>query len=207
MKKVTFAILALMLAFSAHATKPGNNGGGNGGCGAGQTTNGCAPSSGDNTAVGGDGGTGIGIGIGIGQGGKASAEARVRSEQSTSVTVEGDSYRLPVSSALAPMIHNTANCAIGVSGGLQAATWGISGGSAYESDTCVTIEQSKRAESMGEVDVAREIMCSLPKYREARKTTGKPCSVDAKRDVKQTASVEYTDPLIRRRLGLPPLTN
>lgn len=44
MKRTINTILAItVIAFSmsAHATKPGNNGGGNGGCGVGQTTNGC----------------------------------------------------------------------------------------------------------------------------------------------------------------------
>lgn len=39
--KHTITLLAILAAFSAHATQPGNNGGGHGGCGNGQQTNGC----------------------------------------------------------------------------------------------------------------------------------------------------------------------
>lgn len=90
MKKLTFALAILALAFSAHATKPGNNGGGNGGCGVGQQTNGCgttpstpATSSTTNAPVanGGQGGTGIGLGIG-------SAESSAKAS-STSGAISG----------------------------------------------------------------------------------------------------------------------
>lgn len=92
MKKLTFAIAIFALAFSAHATKPGNNGGGNGGCGVGQQTNGCGttpstPATGSTTnapvANGGQGGTGIGVGLGIG-----SAESSAKAS-STSGAISG----------------------------------------------------------------------------------------------------------------------
>jgi autotransporter adhesin len=41
MKKFAILLTAAVLAASAYATQPGNNGGGNGGCGVGQQTNGC----------------------------------------------------------------------------------------------------------------------------------------------------------------------
>lgn len=68
---IAVAVLATMNV--AYATQPGNNGGGNGGCGVGQQTNGCGGQGGTGGA-GGDGGkggtgVGVGIGIGIGQGG------------------------------------------------------------------------------------------------------------------------------------------
>jgi hypothetical protein len=115
-----------------------------------------------------------------------------------------------VSSAVAPSMNPTANCAIPVTGGVTAATWSISGGSAYESDTCVTIEQAKMADSRGERAVAGEILCGLPKYRAARKATGTPCGADKTAAAPASAptvaaSSEPTDPYIRRRLGLAPL--
>lgn len=83
---IAVAVLsALMVAGSAFAA-PGNNGGGNGGCGVGQQTNGCggstAPETGSwwnnhntsnggqgGSATGGAGGNGTGVGVGVGQGG------------------------------------------------------------------------------------------------------------------------------------------
>lgn len=66
-----FALVSLVCFFtaSAFATQPGNNGGGNGGCGVGQQTNGCGSSTGGN-ATGGSASANAGaIGVGVGQGG------------------------------------------------------------------------------------------------------------------------------------------
>lgn len=82
--KFYLAAAIAALSFAAHATQ-GNNGGGNGGCGVGQQTNGCrgttSPVSSDNTnsstssanagAIG--VGVGLGIGVGYGQGGAGGA--------------------------------------------------------------------------------------------------------------------------------------
>jgi hypothetical protein len=63
MKRALLA-LAFFSAFAANATPPGNNGGGNGGCGVGQQTNGCGSTTPvANGGAGGQGGTGIGVGI------------------------------------------------------------------------------------------------------------------------------------------------
>lgn len=83
MKKAILAaaILALCGTTAVYAHS-GNNGGGNGGCGVGQTTNGCGGTTGGSVinqggtggiGYGGSGGTGIGLGVGYGQGGNASA--------------------------------------------------------------------------------------------------------------------------------------
>lgn len=61
---ITIAILTAFAAAPAYATHPGNNGGGNGGCGTNQQTNGC----GGGTPSGGQGGAGGNGGAG-GQGG------------------------------------------------------------------------------------------------------------------------------------------
>jgi len=72
MKKILFsAALAFALISAANATQPGNNGGGNGGCGVGQQTNGCGGSTGGTGGAGGQGGaggTGVGLGVGVGIG-------------------------------------------------------------------------------------------------------------------------------------------
>lgn len=69
MKRVLFG-LALAALVSASWATPGNNGGGNGGCGVGQQTNGCGGQGGAGGAggQGGAGGTGLGVGVGVGVG-------------------------------------------------------------------------------------------------------------------------------------------
>ena len=53
-------------------------------------------------------------------------------------------------------------------------------------------------------------MFSLAKYREARKSAGRPCNADKKAaataGAQQTAAFEHTDPIVRARIGLPPLS-
>lgn len=68
MFKRIFLAVALVGAFGLAQATPGNNGGGNGGCGNGQQTNGCGGDMATGGA-GGQGGSGVGIGVGIGQGG------------------------------------------------------------------------------------------------------------------------------------------
>jgi hypothetical protein len=70
--------VAMVLGASAFAT-PGNNGGGNGGCGTGQQTNGCGGTTGGAGGAGGQGGAG-GSGVGIGIAG-ASANAVAAQQQ------------------------------------------------------------------------------------------------------------------------------
>lgn len=213
MKRNLITIAAVLaLATTAHA----------GGIGIGNTYN-------TTNNKGGDGGTGVGVGVASSKstatagaaagavsnsGGNKLTNEGNNSAQITSVKVEGDVYeaaRIPVATAYAPMVNNTANCAIGVSGGIQAATWGISGGSAFESETCVTIEQAKVAKVVfNDVATGEELMCSLAKYREARKSAGRPCNADKKAaataGAQQTAAFEHTDPIVRARIGLPPLS-
>jgi hypothetical protein len=71
--------VAVVLGTSAYAT-PGNNGGGNGGCGVGQQTNGCGGSAGGAGGAGGQGGAG-GSGVGIGIAGASANAAAVAAQQ------------------------------------------------------------------------------------------------------------------------------
>lgn len=66
------AVIAFALASPYAFATPGNSGGGNGGCGVGQTTNGCGSDVGNpssNTSS----GIGVGIGVGVGMGGNGGA--------------------------------------------------------------------------------------------------------------------------------------
>lgn len=71
--KILFG-LALAAMVSASWATPGNNGGGNGGCGVGQQTNGCGGSAPVTNAPVANGGTGIGLGVGQGGAGGQGGE-------------------------------------------------------------------------------------------------------------------------------------
>ncbi len=131
----------------------------------------------------------------------------------TNVSVQGDSVsyqaaRIPVATAYAPNIVATALCKFGVSGGGQGMTFGFSVGVSITDENCMLLEQVRTVSViLGQKEVAQEMMMAIPAYAEAvarmkgvKATAGtdlKPVSVQAK--------AEYTDPIIRSRLGLPPL--
>lgn len=233
---LTFA-LAAMFSGLALAT-PGNNGGGNGGCGVGQQTNGCGGTT--TPGNGGAGGTVTGSGNSTnantnlqGQG-QAQGQAIIGSGNSTnrvntasaanqsqtnagnsltggsvSVSVEGakgDVYvapaqeRAPVSTAYAPHVSPTALCALGISGGAQGASFGLSFGGSFTDENCVLLEQVRTtATVLGDRATAAEMMCGLAAYRAARERQGKPCQKTASA---AAGGNEPSDPYVRRRLGL-----
>ena len=123
------------------------------------------------------------------------------------VTGAGNGGKRPVSSAIAPSMSPTSICAIPVSGGFAVANISASGGSAFESDTCITIEISNAAVRVGDTATAVEALCTLPKFRASRKKTGKPCIDDQATTGGKTAAEKpwMTDPLARKRDGLAPL--
>lgn len=157
MKKLTFAILALMLAVSAHATKPGNNGEGNGGCGVGQTTNGC----GGSTAPVYNGGTGKGVA----EGGDASASVNTQQTQvaitggnkqsvkggDTSITIGGDvteSNTPPVVAGILPSVPTS--CRLYLFGGGSTRDGAGSGTFPIGNDqTCLSIASLNLMERVG----------------------------------------------------------
>jgi hypothetical protein len=51
---------------------------------------------------------------------------------------------------------------------------------------------------------AAEMMCAVDAYREARIRAGNPCK-QLPNTAKNSKQEQYTDPIIRARLGLPPL--
>lgn len=96
MLKKTFLSLAFasLLATTAYA-QPGNNGGGNGGCGVGQQTNGCGGSIGGNGGAGGAGGNALqGQLQGQAQGQlQAQGQAQGQSQRSTNINGNRNSNR------------------------------------------------------------------------------------------------------------------
>lgn len=134
-----------------------------------------------------------------------------------SVSVAGDTAnyqapaRNPVATAYAPAYLPTAVCALGMSGGAQGATFGFSLGGSYIDKNCEVLEQVRRAAELGFRDVAAEMMMDLPAFAGAAQRVNQrsnPASLNPL--THQVAppvptAEQYTDPIIRARLGLPPL--
>lgn len=228
MKKITFALAILALAFSAHATKPGNNGGGNGGCGVGQTTNGCggstpnqatsnSTSSANAAAV--AGAAAISGSASHADGGKAVVTNDVKNSNSvaaisggnkiegnkTSVTIEGDKApTVPVATAYAaPLAASNGTCMGSTSVGGQGVTIGLSMGTTWTDAECNRRYNSIRMQELGQTKAAVALMCQDSDVRAAMEAAGTPCP--EKPAAKTTAApkgfehANMADPFIARR--------
>ena len=121
---------------------------------------------------------------------------------SNSVTVEADKRRIPVATATAPALTSANGTCMGSSSaGAQGASFGFSVGGTWTDDHCDRRYDSIRLQELGMTEAAMLLMCGKESVREAMKLAGTPCP---EKEVK-TESVEYTDPIVRRRLGLAPL--
>lgn len=116
--------------------------------------------------------------------------------------------RDPVSSAVAPSMNPTTQCALPIVGGFAVANLSMSGGSAYEGAHCQKIEESKLASGLGDRETAQEIACELSYYRAARARVGRPCAADKPAPAKAAAVTQvsiqgYTgsDPYVIQRLS------
>lgn len=93
-------------------------------------------------------------------------------------------------------------------------SFGFSIGGSYVDSNCQQLEQVRTAAAvLGDRETAAEMMCGISEaYREARASTGKPCGSRANLGKPQAVAEnhpmkpeQYQDPLVRARLGLPPL--
>jgi hypothetical protein len=89
---------------------------------------------------------------------------------------------------------------VGVQGGI-----GFSMGTTHLDATCATIEAAKAEALLGNVAVAREVLCDVPQIRAARLRSGTPCHNDTAEAKGAIIRPDLTDPLVRKREGIPPL--
>jgi len=126
------------------------------------------------------------------------------------VNVGGDHYeaaRIPVATAAAWAAPATAPCYATWGAGVQTAVVGGSVSGGTKDQDCSTMEVARRADLMGEKEIAREVMCDLTQYRAARARRGDPCEADKPKATTVAVAVapEERDPIKRYRAGLPPL--
>lgn len=113
-----------------------------------------------------------------GQGQKQSTE----NSNNTNINVQGDNFearRIPVSTAFAPSIAPTANCALSVSGGVSVIGFSGSFGKAYIDENCAALEKVRNvALVLKDVNTAEAMMCQDKAYAKARATAGRACPVE-----------------------------
>lgn len=154
----------------------------------------------------------------LGSGNSANTNANDNRSQATAsgntteVNVAGDNYeaqkRAPVSTAYAPTVMPTAPCMGSTSGGISTVGLSISGGGTWIDENCQLLEQVRAVNNIGERDVAVEMLNAIPAYAEAKKRLADRKSTASGVAYNATPVVvkpELTDPIVRKRLGLPPL--
>ncbi len=110
--------------------------------------------------------------------------------------------------ANAALTSSNDTCMGSVSVGGSGPGFGIAVGSTYKDDNCVMLKNSRELWNMGFKAAAMALMCTDSANKDALELTGFVCpqTARAQRGAVQAApSEQHTDPIVRKRLGLPPL--
>lgn len=117
-----------------------------------------------------------------GQGQKQGQSQATENSNNSSLTVQGDNFesaRNAVSTAYAPSIAPTANCALSVSGGVSVMGFSGSFGKAYIDENCAKLEMVRSvAQVLGDKATSEALMCQDKAYAKARATAGRNCPVE-----------------------------
>lgn len=145
------------------------------------------------------------------------------SAQSTSVTVEGDTYqaaKIPVATAYAaPLAASNGTCMGSSSGGAQGPGFGVSFGSTWTDSSCDMRYDAEALRAAGLPGAAQARLCQKPEIAAAMDAAGTPCP-GAKKSAAapaapvtavpapqvQTSQYVGSDPIVMQRLGLAPLS-
>lgn len=157
--------------------------------------------------------TAIGTGVGIGgtsssvasaSGGHASAQG---GDASNSLSLRMDAQlRDPVSTATASALAvANGTCMGSTSAGVQSVALGVSIGGTWVDKGCDTRYDTMLLVTMGLDRVARQRLCQKPEIERAMKDAGMPCQAPVERRGEAVDQPQHTDPIVRQRLGLPPL--
>lgn len=209
---------------SSSSSATGGAGGSGGAATGGSATGGTGTGGAGGSASGGASNVNVSVGNGTGGGPLAAQLGDVgdagSSAYNTKATVDyGGSYKVKnVPSVLAPSLTATLSdtCMGSVSAGISAVGFGITGGTTMVDEACVRRLDSREFRAMGMNDVALALLCQSDANRQAIEATGRSCpSAAPKQQVAVStysvttsqSSEQYTDPFIRRRLGLAPLPN
>jgi hypothetical protein len=159
-------------------------------------------------AKGGTGGAGGKGGTGMGGTGGSATNGSVDGSQANNANMQVNTTTPRQTAQAANVtVMPTAVCSGVTGGGASSAAFGVSFGTSWTDANCMLLEQVRTtAVILGEQEVASEMMCAVEAYRDARARMGNPCKTKLQAvTAAPAASVEYTDPIIRARLGLPPL--
>lgn len=98
-----------------------------------------------------------------------------------------------------PLVSSNDTCHGSTTGGVVLPGFGISGGSTYVDVNCKRLKNSRELWNYGMRGAALALMCNDEENNEALEVTGYKCP---EKRVKKTEQQQYTDPHIRKRLGI-----
>lgn len=156
---------------------------------------------------GGDGGTGIGVGVGISTSAAASVSGASAHNAGNTVTIT-ESQRAVSSAVAAGLAASNGTCMGSSSVGAQGLTAGLSFGTTWTDAGCDARYDAQALQAIGQPTAALARLCQKGEIAQALAAAGTPCPGTAKSAAAPAAIAvvaEHTDPIIRRRLGLPPL--
>ena len=105
-----------------------------------------------------------------------------------------------------PLTSSNDTCMGSSSGSVNVPGFGASLGSTWTDDNCRMLKNSRELWNMGMKAAALALMCTDAGNREALELTGFACPQRrAGERTGQSDGERYTDPIVRARLGLPPL--
>jgi len=209
-------------ASSSSSSSATGGAGGAGGAATGGTANGGSATGG--TASG--GASNVNVSVSNGSGGSGSPGAAAvgdvgaagSSAYNTKATVDyGGSYEVKnVPGVISPSLTTTLSdtCMGSASVGVSAVGFGVTGGMTMVDEACVRRLDSREFRAMGMNDVALALLCQSEANRKAVEATGRfcPSTQPAQNQGNVTTypvtlqtDERYTDPIVRKRIGLEPL--
>lgn len=106
------------------------------------------------------------------------------------------------------LVSSNDTCMGSTSGSVNIAGLGIGGGTSWVDNNCKMLKNAREFWNMGMKGAALALMCTDSANKEALELTGFECpqtkkAREANTKVSAVEGVEYTDPIVRARLGLP----
>lgn len=128
----------------------------------------------------------------------------IPTETTANVKYSGTQTVKNVPSVSGPALTSSNDTCMGaVSGSANGPGFGISLGKSYVDENCKMLKNSRELWNMGMKAAALALMCTDEANRTALELTGYECPQTTK--AREAKSEQYTDPIVRHRLGLPPL--
>ena len=195
---------------------------------AGGTVGNTTSSSGGNTLIGGSNASSVSGVAGVNGGVNTNTNINIGDNAATVIAAEAaargqiEAARLNANALADQKIRNTPSispsaltssndtCMGSASGSLSAPGIGIALGSTYTDKNCVMLKNSRELWNMGMRGAAMALMCTDAANRDALELTGYICPQTERENGRKIANAtavqpQYTDPIVRARLGLAPL--